>query len=404
MPVNPKPTYREKSQTPLSHSAPVWGVSALGNSNNITEKSGGDSRHFALDVMRVIACFMVIVVHVASADISGGGFDRLSRFDWLSMLAVGTIARPAMPLFIMLSGALMLHYTREHYGKYLAIKTGKLVGLYLTFALGYIGISIALDDGLFNEARLLPDLLGGFGLPYFHLYFLLILLGLYLITPLLSAIRHLSTRTIIIGIAGLGALTNADLLLREYQNVALGNLSLHDRFIAYLPYYLLGYIVVHRWGGSIRHSGIIALGCIIAIMIACYTMTANAGRWNGNMVFSYENLLVVALSIAIFGLLYRFGQWCEKRVFRVHKKALVWMGKQSVWVYLIHVFVLRMLQKIEAFGPLAVWFYQPVKALMLSIAIMVICYAIIYGCQIIGRGLRHTLGGLAYISRASRIS
>ena len=75
---------------------------------NITKHSTRKQRALPLDVMRVMACFFVIVVHAASGDIAGDAFQRLEVFDWLSMVMLGTMARPAMPIFLMLSGALML--------------------------------------------------------------------------------------------------------------------------------------------------------------------------------------------------------------------------------------------------------------------------------------------------------
>jgi surface polysaccharide O-acyltransferase-like enzyme len=220
----------------------------------------------------------------------------------------------------------------------------------------------------------LPDLLTGTGIAFFHLYFLLILLGLYLITPLLAGVRQLSTPALLGCIAALLVLVNADLLLRHYQNVALGNLSLHDRFIAFLPYYLLGYVIVHRWGGQVRYAGWLTGICTALITLLAWQKTATAGSWQGNVMISYENLLVVGLSIGMFGLLFRLGQWVEKHT-RPHTHALIsWLGRQSLWVYLLHIAALRLLERFPQFAPLTEWSYQPLKAVVVTILLVALCY------------------------------
>lgn len=67
-------------------------------------KSAPAPRDPALDVVRALAILMVLTIHSASA----GLWTPLAGGDWWSALAWGSAARPAVPLFFMCSGALML--------------------------------------------------------------------------------------------------------------------------------------------------------------------------------------------------------------------------------------------------------------------------------------------------------
>lgn len=66
--------------------------------------SSGKGMDPSLDVVRSLAILMVLVIHSASAAL----ITAPGSADWWGALAWGSIARPAVPLFFMCSGALML--------------------------------------------------------------------------------------------------------------------------------------------------------------------------------------------------------------------------------------------------------------------------------------------------------
>lgn len=63
------------------------------------------SRDLALDTVRALAIVMVLVIHAASSGFAG---HAPGTPDWWGTLLWGAAARPAVPLFFMCSGALML--------------------------------------------------------------------------------------------------------------------------------------------------------------------------------------------------------------------------------------------------------------------------------------------------------
>lgn len=136
-----------------------------------------------LDYLRLVAIFGVITVHVATSlnfyhqDYAGLNWQILNFWDGLSRFCV--------PVFIMISGALFLNPNFELnrdklFNKYLR----RIVTAYVIWQLIYCGwYYFAKGSDLVTVARLL---LGS----YDHLWYLPMIAGLYLVTPLLRPIAR----------------------------------------------------------------------------------------------------------------------------------------------------------------------------------------------------------------------
>ncbi|WP_201331953.1 acyltransferase, partial [Lactobacillus nasalidis] len=134
-----------------------------------------------LDYLRLLAIFGVITVHVATSlnfyqqERAGLNWQLLNFWDGLSRFCV--------PVFVMISGAIFLNPAfdlswQRLFKKYI----GKLLVLYLAWQLIYCGwYYFAKGCDLVTLARLL---LGS----YDHLWYLPMIIGLYLVTPLLRPI------------------------------------------------------------------------------------------------------------------------------------------------------------------------------------------------------------------------
>ena len=63
-------------------------------------------REYAFDLLRVIAMIMVIVIHVAN--VYSRSFGIIDNTSFLASLFYNTISRISVPIFFMISGALLL--------------------------------------------------------------------------------------------------------------------------------------------------------------------------------------------------------------------------------------------------------------------------------------------------------
>lgn len=153
---------------------------------------GGEGRLAHLDWLRVYALLLVITVH-ASADVVVA-FDGAMSSAWWSANVLDSWARPCVPLFVMISGALMLSSTRvEDTLGFFRRRALKVLLPFLGWAAVYFAWRIKVHHQELGPLHMLAQLISG---PvYFHLWFVYVILGLYLVTPILRAWLRGATRT-----------------------------------------------------------------------------------------------------------------------------------------------------------------------------------------------------------------
>ena len=138
-----------------------------------------EKREVWLDWLRVTACFLVMLTHSVEPFYLGGeGSLILTRADAFWVAGINVFARAAVVLFVFASAYLQfpLHYST---GEFFRRRVARILPPFLIWTLVY-----ALVWG--NPAQNLKDVLLNFNYAAGHLWFVYMLLGLYLMMPLLS--------------------------------------------------------------------------------------------------------------------------------------------------------------------------------------------------------------------------
>ncbi|HEY4198709.1 MAG TPA: acyltransferase family protein, partial [Mucilaginibacter sp.] len=136
--------------------------------------------------LKVISLFAVIVLHTASPLLMD--FKKASFNDWLVGDFYNALVRFAVPVFVMITGALLLHREYE-IGDFLKRRLSRVIWPFLFWSLVYIGYSWYNEDITFtndvwgNIHIVLHQLKNG---AYYHLWYVYMLIGLYLFIPIIS--------------------------------------------------------------------------------------------------------------------------------------------------------------------------------------------------------------------------
>ncbi len=305
-----------------------------------------------LDYLRLVAIFGVITVHVATSlnfyhqDYAGLNWQILNFWDGLSRFCV--------PVFIMISGALFLNPNFELnrdklFNKYLR----RIVTAYVIWQLIYCGwYYFAKGSDLVTVARLL---LGS----YDHLWYLPMIAGLYLVTPLLRPIarrRQLLEYYLLLTLLLAWILPTCLALARLWPNAPkhltlataalsrlLGKMNVKI-VMGYGGYYMAGYYLSQahldkRKLPLVQVLGLAGAGATIGLT---GWMTARSGHLR-LALYSYNSFFVLLESSAIFLSLQTLKPqaWSREKlgelaasvmgIYLIHPLLIYYWGKSPFW-------------------------------------------------------------------------
>ena len=141
-----------------------------------------------IDILKVVATFAIVLWHVSAVYVRMDAA-LLSPFGALPYV-INLCVRFALPMFMMISGALLL---RESYAFNFKQKFSYIIKLYAVWSLVYViadqAMRAASGGALLSPAEMLASWIRG---PY-HFWYLQMLLGVYLLMPLLVRLKGLQT-------------------------------------------------------------------------------------------------------------------------------------------------------------------------------------------------------------------
>lgn len=138
----------------------------------------------SIHYMRIVACLMVIAIHITAAPVVT--LDKNSIIQ-LFFLFINQVSKPAVPIFIFISGFLLHHiYANKsiHLFTYYKKRLPALIFPYIVWSLGYYLLYVKLGYYPLNIKFALTGLMWGTFI--YHLYFMIIIIQMYILYPLLK--------------------------------------------------------------------------------------------------------------------------------------------------------------------------------------------------------------------------
>ncbi|MDP8221177.1 MAG: acyltransferase family protein, partial [Candidatus Stygibacter frigidus] len=194
-----------------------------------------------IDKARISAALAIVVLHTAilvqSANLIGSG-------NWWTGNIYNSLVRWAIPVFVMISGALLLDPDNIESLELFYIKrfTRIIIPLFawsaIYLCLDYIyaaayGIQISKQQIFLNLLE---------GKPHFHLWFIYMIIGLYIFTPFFRLIiKNTSHRELQILVLIMFLIAAFSFIYTEFIP-GIPPLFI-TKFIPYIPYYFLGYLI-----------------------------------------------------------------------------------------------------------------------------------------------------------------
>ncbi len=306
-----------------------------------------NKRIYYLDILRVIACLAIIMIHTSSRfvikDFGSSNFYVGNFFD--------SIARIGVPIFIMISGSLMLDKNYKYTNKKLINHISKMIRFLIFWSILYsviynIFIPIFIKHEPLDIVKFIESIIDG----HFHLWFIYMIIGLYLIVPLLRLwvkdenkkyVEYFIVISVILSfimpeIILIGSYYNT---LFEHINIALSNINL--KYVeGYTTYFILGWYLNNY---NIKNKKLLYILGIISIIIT-FGSTAILSISKETAIQMYDNLTINVFfqSIMIFVII----KDKYKNIEYTNKKIISNISKNSLGIYAIHPLIITIVNKI----------------------------------------------------------
>ena len=288
------------------------------------------NRNYSIDTLRTIATLLVILIHISAGYVITGKNDLV--FDtsfWIGNI-VDSFSRICVPLFVLMSGMFLVGRNESFKQSYQKRASRILIPL-ISWTIIYIVYRVAIPfitDNPIDIKTLLVTVISG--RPYYHMWYLFMIIGLYLITPILNnSISYVSRNTL---------WTVAILLLlfgmlnSSYDKILNNKVSFILWFINYLGYFILGYLIKDskRSFSFLALSSAYIISSILIEILSLYTIKQYKS------LYFYGNLtpFVIIGSLSFYKFFHQL---------KLGRNVFSKISHLTLGIYLIHAGVLHVL-------------------------------------------------------------
>ena len=298
-----------------------------------------------MDVLRVIACFSVIMIHSSARyvvkDIGSFNF-------WVGNIFDG-LARIGVPLFVMISGALMLDKNYQFSTQKIIKHIIRMIVFFVFWSALYcifnIVGSIIIEHESIDITKIIVSLIKG----HYHLWFVYLIIGLYLIVPLLRLwvndtnkkyveyfiILSIIFTYIIPQIISIGS--NYSNLFEHINDIIERKLSL--KYVGgFTTYFILGWYINNYELNNKRIIYILGLFGVLITIMGTYILSNTTGK----ALQMYGNLYINVLfqTVAVFVII-------KDKFKNMHTNNIInSISKYSLGIYAIHALIVTIMYRI----------------------------------------------------------
>jgi len=316
-----------------------------------------------LDKLRVISLIAVVILHTVAP---GWETANIYSYQWKAVNVVNSCVRWCVPVFVMISGSLFL-------GKEISIK--KLYSKYiLRMLMAFIGWSAIYT--LFTSG----DRIKAFFTGYYHMWYILMTIGLYMCVPVVRVITQNEKITkyyLLLAFVFVFLLPEVKILLVDFASDSFNTVvdllansidRLGMQFLfGYVSYFMLGYMLSQAELKRQTRSIIYALGVAgFAYTIGMSFFVAYRYQTYCNQFFGNFTVNVLVQAIAIY-------VWMKYRNEDAREtKALASLAKWSFGAYILHAPIIEQLNKRIGLNVLS---FNPIlSSIVIAVIVLVVSY------------------------------
>lgn len=278
-------------------------------------------RNYNYDIMRVLACIMIICMYAPMPNVNANG---------IILSTISYFTAPGLCLFFVISGSLLLPIKTDT-KIFLKKRLGKVVMPTIVFTFLYILLNTINGEqqNILKAICSIPFSAQGHGV----LWFMYTLLGLYLVSPIISKWLDSASKRELKFYLLLWVITLCYPILKLFVGINEGNTGVLYYFSGYIGYFVLGYYL-RKYPNAVNFKkllipDIIAIGAPIAFKVLSIEVDFYSMFW-------YLSIFVALLCTTIYVLINKIKIKNEKMI-----EVFQLISNLSFGIYLIHVAVMR---------------------------------------------------------------
>ena len=289
-----------------------------------------------IDAARIVAVLAVISIHVVSRLVTNRGLPE----SWWFANVVDSASRWSVPMFVMISGALLLHSDlADEPARFYRRRFSRILLPLIAWTAIYLLYGHFARNNPETWRAALSAVVAG--LPWYHLYFLYLIAGLYLAAPFLRPLVATSSRRVL-GLAAVVFMTLGVVDSLAVKWLGLGGVNAATRFVPYIGYFLAGAWLV---GLAPNRSRIVTAVLVVAIGIAATAVGTDLlidrfGLGKGRYLYEYLSVTTVPVSLAVFALFRWSAPAMERVAAWLPGRALATVAAATLGIYVIHPLVM----------------------------------------------------------------
>lgn len=322
------------------------------------------------DILRCIAILSVVTLHVISPLLYF--YNQISiNYWWIGNIYDG-LNRWCVPIFIMISGMFLLNKNEESITIFLKKRFSKILIPLIFWSIMYYIWKIRTNIQLFSLKNVITDFLQGQA--YYHLWFAYMILGLYLITPILKIyINNANKHSIRYFLYIWLLITCGYPLISKLFNI---NIGINIEFAnGYIGYFILGYYlsIINLSKMQKKVLYFMAIICLVITPIFTFILTKKNNGILDEYVHGYLSPTTIIISTAVF-LLIKNINWNNL----INHNSIIYkiinlISHFSFGIYLMHVIILEFLSELN----INCYLWHPVIGIPITLILIIIICIII---------------------------
>ena len=297
-----------------------------------------ERRHANYDLVRLAATLAVVWLHV-SADVVTTR-PSVGSLDWWIGNIADSSSRWCVPVFVMLSGALLVPKSRAQTPlAFIRRRLPRLIFITLFWSLFYWFL-VRQNSSLTGFVKAIA-----LGSPYPHLWYMYLAIGLYAVAPLIQrSMDSLDDRSLRFFLSALFLVS----MLSQIKSIVWPQPSFSvTLFAPYIGYFCVGHLATSR---AIH----ISRSALVAVLLACAALISGLtgallpalGEKSWGLMYDYLNPIVIVMSISLFLIALKLP----------YEGSILKLAPLTLGIYLLHPVVLLGLGRIGlgafTFGPM----------------------------------------------------